>query len=232
MKKTILALDQGAGMISAIKPLLEGEGIRTVEVSSFEELYKKYQKISICLMLVNLDIEKDGMGKEMELLVRLRRLSSVPIIVISGQAAETAKIMALNAGADDYVTMDCNPLELFARIKSQLRRYVQLVKAGEQMEQVYRTEGLEVNDLNKTVYVEGRDVRLTPIEYKILRLLMQKRGKVLSIDEIYESIWNAKAVGVDNTVAVHIRHIREKIEENPKEPRYLKVVWGSGYKVV
>ncbi|MBQ4536724.1 MAG: response regulator transcription factor [Lachnospiraceae bacterium] len=232
MKKTILALDKGAGMISAIKPLLEGEGIRTVEVSSFEELYKKYQKISICLMLVNLDIEKDGMGKEMELLVRLRRLSSVPIIVISGQAAETAKIMALNAGADDYVTMDCNPLELFARIKSQLRRYVQLVKAGEQMEQVYRTEGLEVNDLNKTVYVEGRDVRLTPIEYKILRLLMQKRGKVLSIDEIYESIWNAKAVGVDNTVAVHIRHIREKIEENPKEPRYLKVVWGSGYKVV
>lgn len=232
MKRMILTLDKGAGMLATIKPLLEEEGIRTVEVSSLEELYKKYQKTAICLMLVNLDIEKDGMGKEMELLVRLRRLSSAPIIVISGQSSETAKIMALNAGADDYVTMDCNPLELFARIKSQLRRYVQLIKAGEQREQVYRTAGLEVNDLNKTVYVEGRDVRLTPIEYKILRLLMQKRGKVLSIDEIYESIWNAKAVGVDNTVAVHIRHIREKIEENPKEPRYLKVVWGSGYKVV
>ena len=122
-------------------------------------------------------------------------------------------------------------LELLARVKSQLRRYTQLVNLCESIDSIYRVDGLEINDRNRTVTVEGREVKMTPIEYKILRLLVQERGKVLSISQIYESIWHMQAIGADNTIAVHIRHIREKIESNPKEPRYLKVVWGTGYKV-
>jgi DNA-binding response OmpR family regulator len=151
--------------------------------------------------------------------------------VVSGQKAETAKIMALNAGADDYVTDECNPLVLLARINSQFRRYTRLINSGEDIAHIYRVGGLEINDLTREVSVEGRQVRLTPIEYDILKLLVQERGRVISIDKIYESIWHMRAVGADNTIAVHVRHIREKIENNPREPRYLKVVWGTGYKV-
>jgi DNA-binding response OmpR family regulator len=139
--------------------------------------------------------------------------------------------MALNAGADDYVTADCNPLELLARVKSQLRRYSQLANLRTNIDCIYRVDGLEVNDVYRRVTVDGREVKLTPIEYQILKLLVQERGRVLSISQIYESIWHMQAIGADNTIAVHIRHIREKIEYNPKEPRYLKVVWGTGYKV-
>jgi len=140
-------------------------------------------------------------------------------------------VEGLTIGADDYVTVGYNPLELLARVKSQLRRYTQLVNLCESIDSIYRVDGLEINDRNRTVTVEGREVKMTPIEYKILRLLVQERGKVLSISQIYESIWHMQAIGADNTIAVHIRHIREKIESNPKEPRYLKVVWGTGYKV-
>jgi DNA-binding response OmpR family regulator len=153
------------------------------------------------------------------------------MIIISGQTAETAKIMALNAGADDYVTEGCNPLVLLARIKSQLRRYRQLTDEKDRIAGIYRIDGLEINDTTREVSVDGRNVKLTPIEYNILKLLVQERGKVISIDKIYETIWHMRAVGADNTVAVHVRHIREKIESNPKEPRYLKVVWGTGYRV-
>ena len=139
--------------------------------------------------------------------------------------------MALNAGADDYVLADCNPLEVVARVKSQLRRYTQLVNMCANIDRIYKVDGLEINDMRRTVTVEGREVKLTPIEYNILRLLVQQRGRVLSISQIYESIWHMRAIGADNTIAVHIRHIREKIEANPREPRYLKVVWGNGYKV-
>jgi DNA-binding response OmpR family regulator len=139
--------------------------------------------------------------------------------------------MALNAGADDYVTEGCNPLVLLARIKSQLRRYRQLTDEKDRIAGIYRIDGLEINDTTREVSVDGRNVKLTPIEYNILKLLVQERGKVISIDKIYETIWHMRAVGADNTVAVHVRHIREKIESNPKEPRYLKVVWGTGYRV-
>ena len=150
--------------------------------------------------------------------------------VTARQAVED-KVEGLTIGADDYVTVGYNPLELLARVKSQLRRYTQLVNLCESIDSIYRVDGLEINDRNRTVTVEGREVKMTPIEYKILRLLVQERGKVLSISQIYESIWHMQAIGADNTIAVHIRHIREKIESNPKEPRYLKVVWGTGYKV-
>ena len=134
-------------------------------------------------------------------------------------------------GADDYVVYPCNPLELIARIKSQLRRYLQLSNISENLENIYRVDGLVIDDVSRKVFVDDKEVRLTPIEYKILKLLVLKKGKVLSVEEIYESIWHLRAVGADNTIAVHIRHIREKIEANPKEPKYVKVVWGTGYKV-
>ena len=150
----------------------------------------------------------------------------------STKSEDVDKILGLNIGADDYVTKPFNPLELIARVKSQLRRYTKLGTMAETAEQaVYTCGGLMVNDDLKTVTVDGEPVKLTPIEYNILLLLIKNQGKVFSIEQIYESIWNEEAIGADNTVAVHIRHIREKIEINPREPRYLKVVWGIGYKI-
>jgi len=156
----------------------------------------------------------------------------MPIIILSAKSEDADKILGLNVGADDYVTKPFNPLELVARVKSQLRRYTQLGSTVDHTDQeVYEAGGLMINDDLKEVTVDGEPVKLTPIEYNILLLLVKNQGKVFSIDQIYERIWNEDAIGVDNTVAVHIRHISEKIEINPKEPRYLKVVWGVGYKV-
>ena len=163
---------------------------------------------------------------------KIRETSSVPIIMLSAKSEDVDKILGLNIGADDYITKPFNPLELIARVKSQLRRYTQLGNlATEEKEAVYVCGGLVVNDDLKTVTVDGEPVKLTPIEYNILVLLIKNQGKVFSIEQIYENIWNEEAIGADNTVAVHIRHIREKIEINPREPRYLKVVWGIGYKI-
>ena len=161
----------------------------------------------------------------------MRETSSIPIIILSAKSEDADKILGLNIGADDYVTKPFNPLELVARVKSQLRRYTKLGNMAEDDGQVYQTGGLIIRDDLKEVTVDGEIVKLTPIEYNILLLLVKNQGKVFSIDQIYESIWNEDAIGADNTVAVHIRHIREKIEINPKNPQYLKVVWGVGYKV-
>ncbi len=162
----------------------------------------------------------------------MRETSSIPIIILSAKSEDADKILGLNIGADDYITKPFNPLELVARVKSQLRRYTQLgnlnVQAGSQ---IYKCGGLQINDDTKEVTVDDELIKLTPIEYNILLLLVKNAGKVFSIDQIYEEIWNEEAIGADNTVAVHIRHIREKIEINPREPRYLKVVWGVGYKI-
>lgn len=164
--------------------------------------------------------------------LKIREESSIPIIILSAKSEDSDKILGLNIGADDYVTKPFNPLELVARVKSQLRRYTQLGSANiESSMNIYKNGGLVINDENKEVTVDGEMIKLTPIEYNILLLLVKNVGKVFSINQIYESIWNEEAIGADNTVAVHIRHIREKIEINPKEPRYLKVVWGIGYKI-
>ena len=164
--------------------------------------------------------------------LKIREKNSIPIIILSAKSEDADKILGLNVGADDYVTKPFNPLELTARVKSQLRRYNQLGGSpkGEE-DRIYEVGGLRINDDLKEVTVDGEKVKLTPIEYNILLLLMKNQGRVFSIGQIYESIWNEEAIGADNTVAVHIRHIREKIEINPKEPRYLKVVWGVGYKI-
>lgn len=165
--------------------------------------------------------------------LKIREESNIPIIILSAKTEDTDKIFGLNVGADDYVTKPFNSLELVARVKSQLRRYTKLgTMMQEPTSNVYKTGGLEINDDMKQVTVDGIVVeKLTPIQYNILLFLTKNKGRVFSIEQIYENIWNEDAINADNTVAVHIRHIREKIEINPKEPRYLKVVWGIGYKM-
>lgn len=229
--KKILVYNNQTGIAEKMEPLFAGEGLTMLVAADEGELRNGLKDEAIQLMLVDVALNDKGWDKGIELIAGLRRASSIPLIVVSRKSAETAKIMALEAGADDYVVADCNPLELLARVKSQMRRYTQLVNMCVNIDRIYKVDGLVINDIQRTVTVEGRSVRLTPIEYKILRLLVQQRGKVFSNSQIYETIWNMQAIGADNTIAVHIRHIREKIESNPKEPRYLKVVWGNGYKV-
>ena len=231
MKNNVMIYNNSTGIAEKMEPLLTGEGLSVLVAADLEHLQKLLDEAQIHLMLVDVELNDKGWDKGIEMIAGLRRRSSIPLIVISAQSAETAKIMALEAGADDYVTADCNPLELLARIKSQLRRYTQLVNMCANIDRIYRVDDLVIDDTQRKVTVEGRSVRLTPIEYKILRLLVQQKGRVFSNRQIYESIWNMQAIGADNTIAVHIRHIREKIEKNPRDPRYLKVVWGNGYKV-
>ncbi len=231
MEKNIAIYNDNTGISEKMGALFAGEDICVQVVDTSENLLRLLGESRIHLMLIDVELDGRGWCKGVEVLARIRRESSIPIIVVSAQGTETAKIMALNAGADDYVVAGYNPLELLARVKCQLRRYHQLVNVHANIDHIYKIDGLEVNDIYRRVMVEGREVKLTPIEYKILKLLIQERGRVLSISQIYESIWHMQAIGADNTIAVHIRHIREKIERNPKEPRYLKVVWGTGYKV-
>ena len=231
MEKNILVYNNQTGIGEKMASLLVSEGFSVLVAADIEQLQERLGSSELQLMLVDVELNDKGWDRGIEMIAGLRRRSSIPLIVVSAQSAETAKIMALEAGADDYVTTDCNPLELLARIKSQIRRYTQLVNMCANIDRIYRVDGLVIDDTQRKVTVEGKSVRLTPIEYKILRLLVQQRGKVLSNRQIYENIWHMQAIGADNTIAVHIRHIREKIEANPKEPRYLKVVWGNGYKV-
>lgn len=231
MEKNILVYNNNTGVVETMTPLFAGEGFKLSVAKDRKELEEALQYKSIHLLITDVELQKEELYGGFELIAAIRKQSSVPIIVVSARADETSKIMALNAGADDYVTEGCNPLELLARVKSQLRRYTQLVSMCANIDRIYRVDGLEIDDRCRKVTVDGREVKLTPIEYKILMLLVQERGRVFSISQIYESIWHMQAIGADNTIAVHIRHIREKIEKNPKEPRYLKVVWGNGYKV-
>ena len=201
-------------------------------------MYKAYDGVEAIRILNAEDIQLLIMDVMMPKLdgihatLKIREYSSIPIIMLSAKTEDTDKILGLNVGADDYVSKPFNPLELIARVKSNLRRYTKLgnMSAPEESN-VDRIGGLCMDDDTKEVTVDGEPVRLTPIEYSILLLLVKNPGRVYSIDQIYENIWNEAAIGADNTVAVHIRHIREKIEINPKEPKYLKVVWGVGYKV-
>lgn len=231
MERNIVIYNDNTGISEKMRPLLAGEGMRIKVAATLEELFRLLREGRMHLVLTDVELSGRDWCNGVEVLAHIRRESSIPIVVVSAQSAEEAKIMALNAGADDYVMASCNPLELLARIKGQLRRYHQLKNVCSNIDRIYKVDGLEINDHYRRVTVDGREVKLTPIEYKILKLLVQERGRVLSISQIYESIWHMQAIGADNTIAVHIRHIREKIERNPKEPYYLKVVWGIGYKV-
>ncbi len=224
----ILVCDDDREIVEAIDIYLSQEGYEILKAYDGEEALEILKKEEVHLIILDIMMPRlDGMRATR----KIREFSSAPIILLSARTEDADKILGLNAGADDYVTKPFSPLELIARVKSQLRRYTQLGTLAENDEHVYRTGGLEVNDEKKEVLLEGEPVRLTPIEYNILLFLIKNLGKVFSIEQIYENIWNEQAIGVDNTVAVHIRHIREKIEINPKDPQYLKVVWGIGYKL-
>lgn len=225
----ILVCDDDKEIVDAIEIYLKQEGYRVMKAYNGEEALAVIDQEEIHLLVIDIMMpQMDGIHATL----KIREKSSIPIIMLSAKTEDTDKILGLNIGADDYVAKPFNPLELVARIKSQLRRYTKLGTIAESEEDaVYQAGGLIMNDDLKEVTVDGEIVKLTPIEYNILLLLVKNQGKVFSIDQIYESIWNENAIGADNTVAVHIRHIREKIEINPKEPRYLKVVWGVGYKV-
>ncbi len=229
--KNILVYNNNTGIAEVMSPLFAGEGFHMSVAGDYNEMLDALQEQDVHLLITDVKLRQKGFANGIELIADIRKKSSVPILVISADGKESSKIMALNAGADDYIVLGCNPLEILARVKSQLRRYTQLVNMCANIDRIYQVGELVIDDIHRKVSVDGREVKLTPIEYKILRLLVQERGRVLSITQIYESIWHMQAIGADNTIAVHIRHIREKIERNPKEPRYLKVVWGTGYKV-
>ena len=226
----ILVCDDDKEIVEAIEIYLGQEGHQILRAYDGEEALKILEaEKDVELLIIDVMMPKlDGIRATL----KVREANNIPIIILSAKSEDADKILGLNVGADDYVTKPFNPLELIARVKSQLRRYTQLGStSGNEREEVYTTGGLVINDDLKEVTVDGEQVRLTPIEYNILLFLVKNQGNVFSIDQIYENIWNEDAIGVDNTVAVHIRHIREKIEINPKEPRYLKVVWGVGYKI-
>lgn len=227
-KLNILVCDDDKEIVEAIEIYLQQEGYQVFRAYDGEDALKILKEEEIHLFIIDVMMPKlDGIRATL----KIREESSIPIIILSAKSEDTDKILGLNVGADDYITKPFNPLELVARVKSQLRRYTKLGNAAENGQAVYQVGGLAINDELKEVTVDGEIVKLTPIEYNILLLLMKNQGKVFSINQIYENIWNEDAIGADNTVAVHIRHIREKIEINPKEPRYLKVVWGVGYKI-
>lgn len=224
----ILVCDDDREIVEAIEIYLQQEGYQVYKCYDGEQALQVLQQQEIHLLIIDVMMPKlDGIRATL----KIRENSSIPIIILSAKSEDSDKILGLNIGADDYVTKPFNPLELVARVKSQLRRYTQLGNASDNNQEIYQVGGLAINDDLKEVTVDGEQVKLTPIEYNILLLLVKNQGKVFSIEQIYENIWNEDAIGADNTVAVHIRHIREKIEINPKEPRYLKVVWGVGYKI-
>ena len=224
----ILVCDDDKEIVEAVDIYLSQEGYDVFKAYDGAEALEIINNNDIQLLIIDVMMPKmDGIHAVLE----LRKKSSIPVIILSAKSEDSDKILGLNVGADDYLPKPFNPLELVARVKSQLRRYTKLGTLAEDESDIYSVGGLSINDDNKTVSVDGEQVKLTPIEYNILLLLVKNAGKVFSINQIYESIWNEDAIGADNTVAVHIRHIREKIEINPKDPRYLKVVWGVGYKV-
>ena len=225
----ILVCDDDKEIVEAIEIYLTQDGHQVLEAYDGIEAVEILKKESVDLLIMDIMMPRmDGIRATL----KIREKHNIPIIILSAKSEDADKILGLNIGADDYITKPFNPLELVARVKSHLRRYMQLGSTTiKESEAIYTVGGLAINDDLKEVTVDGEQVKLTPIEYNILLLLVKHQGKVFSIDQIYENIWNENEVGVDNTVAVHIRHIREKIEINPKEPRYLKVVWGVGYKI-
>lgn len=225
----ILVCDDDKEIVRAIGIYLKNEGYRVLEAYDGIEALDILRKEEIHLIIMDIMMPRmDGM----QATVRIREEKNIPIIMLSAKSEDYDKIGGLGAGADDYVTKPFNPMELIARVKSQLRRYTTLGSMNQpRNEKTFQSGGLILNDDTKEVTVDGTEVRLTPTEYRILALLMANAGRVYTIYQIYDAVWEEPAFNPENTVTVHIRHIREKIEINPKEPRYLKVVWGTGYKI-
>ena len=223
----ILICDDEKDIVSALKIYLEAEGYRTFEAYTGREALEIRRREDIHLVLMDIMMpEMDGISA----MVELRKESNVPVILLTAKGEDTDKILGLNVGADDYITKPFNPVEMLARVRSQLRRYMQLgggaVKSGQ-----LQVGGVALDDRSKEVTVDGEPVRLTPTEYEILKLLMEHPGEVFSPKALFRKVWADEPFGAESTVAVHIRHLREKIEINPAEPRYIKAVWGQGYKM-
>ena len=225
----ILVVDDDKEIVGAIEIYLKNEGYNILKAYNGKEALDLVNKNDIHLILLDIMMpKKDGL----ETLEELRKTKNIPVILLSAKSEDYDKIGGLNLGADDYITKPFNPLELIARVKSHLRRYVSLgTLKKEEDGNIYSTGGLVLNDDTKKVLVDGKEVKLTATEFNILKFLIQNKGKVYSIPDIYENVWKEEGFGAENIIAVHIRHIREKIEINPKEPRYLKVIWGVGYKI-
>ena len=224
----VLVCDDEKDIVSALKIYLASEGYQVFEAYNGREALEIMNRETVHLVLMDIMMpEMDGI----QAMVKIREISNVPVILLTAKSEDTDKILGLTVGADDYITKPFNPVELQARVKSQIRRYMLLGSGNQQMEAKFTIGGIEMDDRAKEVTLDGENVNLTRTEYDILKLLMEHPGEVYSPNQIYESVWKEDAFGTENTVAVHIRHLREKIEYNPAEPRYLKVVWGRGYKM-
>jgi DNA-binding response OmpR family regulator len=222
----ILIVEDEQDIADAIEVYLKNQNYNVFKAHDGEEALETFAGEEIHLVLMDIMMPKlDGLKAT----VQIRERSNVPVIFLSAKSEDMDKILGLNIGADDYITKPFNPLELLARVNSNLRRYTSYGNGAPGQEDVIKIGGIELNDAKKEVLAEGEPVRTTPLEYKILRLLMRNPNRVFSIEEIYEKVWQEPAYNPD-TVTVHIRRIREKIEINPREPKYLKVVWGIGYK--
>lgn len=223
----ILVCDDEKDIVSALKIYLTADGYQVFEAYNGKEAIEVIEKEEIHLVLMDVMMPvMDGITA----MVKLRQISNVPVILLTAKSEDTDKILGLTVGADDYVTKPFNPVEVQARVKSQIRRYMQLGGGSIKQENLV-IGGIELDDRTKEVTLDGEKIALTRTEYEILKLLMEHPGQVFSPNQIYESVWKDNPYGTENTVAVHIRHLREKVEINPAEPRYLKVVWGRGYKM-
>lgn len=224
---TVLICDDEKDIVSALKIYLSSENYNLLEASTGREAIQAVRDNEVHLILMDIMMpELDGIAAT----AKLRQDYNIPIILLTAKSEDSDKVLGLNIGADDYITKPFNPIEVLARVKSQLRRYTNLGGMPQRVGR-YAIGGIELDDESKSVLVDGEVVPLTPIEYSILRLLMQSPGKVYSSAQIYSQVWNEPPGGSESAVAVHIRHLREKIEINPSDPRYLKVVWGRGYKM-
>ncbi len=225
---TVLICDDEQDIVNALKIYLGGEGYDLLSAENGQQVLELLAARQVDLLL--LDIMMPGMDG-IATLSTLRRQYNLPVILLTAKSEDTDKILGLNMGADDYITKPFNPVEVLARVRSALRRYTQLGALPAKPEKCLAVGGIMLDDRSKTVTLDGEPVALTPTEYDILYLLMQHVGEVLSPTEIYRAVWNTNPIGAEGTIAVHIRHLREKIEINPAEPRYLRVVWGKGYRL-
>ena len=225
----ILAVDDDKEIVKAIEIYLGKENYKVYKAYDGEEALEQIKNNEIHLVILDIMMpKKDGL----ETLEEIRKDKNIPVIMLSAKSEDIDKINGLNVGADDYVTKPFNPIELIARVNALIRRYTKFGAIEEHENQkLIQSGGLVIDDELKKVIVDGTEVKLTPTEYNILKFLTENKGKVFSIEEIYTNVWNDECYAAENVIAVHIRHIREKIEINPKEPKYLKVLWGVGYKV-
>ncbi|HJJ12026.1 MAG TPA: response regulator transcription factor [Clostridiaceae bacterium] len=225
----ILVCDDDKEIVNAIEIYLEKEGYKIYKANNGKEALNIINKEEIHLVILDIMMpELDGIS----VAENIREDKAIPIIMLSAKSEDYDKIKGLNVGADDYITKPFNPMELIARVNSQMRRYTKLGSISKKEDNnIYQAGELIIDDTKKEVYVDGKNIKLTPTEYNILKFLTKNKGRVFSISQIYENVWEEESYGAENIIAVHIRHIREKIEINPREPKYLKVIWGIGYKI-